>query len=172
MTIFLKKMGIILSDRKPHSRSRHSKLILKIQFIRKKNILGKQLSQAICSKYVFRLLHAPKFQTLSTKLNLMVKSCQTVHRCSVKKPMQEFLFNEVSHLQDKERFQHKCFPVSFTKYFRTLFAKHWVTASAKYPFLRVMPPSATKNVFFKLGYFKYFWDKHSELLANSSLQNS
>ena len=39
----------------------------------RKNILGKQLSQAICSKYVFRLLCAPKFQIFSKKLNIMVK---------------------------------------------------------------------------------------------------
>ena len=39
----------------------------------RKNILGKQLSQAICSKYVFRLLCAPKFQIFSTKLNMVVK---------------------------------------------------------------------------------------------------
>ena len=59
-------MGIILSARKPHRHSRLSKPILKI-------ILGKQLSQAICSKYVFRLLQAPIFQIFSKKLNLMVK---------------------------------------------------------------------------------------------------
>ena len=35
--------------------------------------LGKQLSQAVCSRYVFRLFHAPKFQIFSTKLNSMVK---------------------------------------------------------------------------------------------------
>ena len=38
-----------------------------------KNILEKQLSQAICSKYVFRLLHAPESQIFPTKLNMMVK---------------------------------------------------------------------------------------------------
>ena len=56
-----------------HCHSRLSKSILKVLFIYRKNILGKQLSQAICSKYVFRLLHALKFQVFSTKLNMMVK---------------------------------------------------------------------------------------------------
>ena len=37
------------------------------------NNLGKQLFQAICSKYVFRLLHALKFHVFSAKLNMMVK---------------------------------------------------------------------------------------------------
>ena len=68
------------------------KPILKILSIYRKNILGKQLSQAICFKYVFRLLHAPNFQTFSTKTNLMVKvtwclskSGATVQRCSMEK---------------------------------------------------------------------------------------
>ena len=73
MTLFLKKIGITLSASKPHYHSRINKPILKIQYIYRKNILGKQLSQAICSRYVFRLLHAPKFQIIFTKLNLMVK---------------------------------------------------------------------------------------------------
>ena len=51
----------------------------------------------------------------------------------------------------------------------SFFAKHlWVTAFAKYPFLFVTSTSATKIVSFGLGYFKYFRDKHRELLANSS----
>ena len=57
----------------PHCHSRLSKQILKILFIYRKNNLGKQLSQVICSKYVFRLLHAPKFHVFCTKLNMMVK---------------------------------------------------------------------------------------------------
>ena len=57
----------------PTGRSRLSKPILKILSIYRKNILGKQLSQAICSKYVFRLPYATKFQAFSTKLNMMVK---------------------------------------------------------------------------------------------------
>ena len=35
--------------------------------------LGKQLFQAICSKYIFRLLHTLKFHLFSAKLNMMVK---------------------------------------------------------------------------------------------------
>ena len=73
MTLFLKKMGIIFSASKPHDHSRLSKPILKIQSIYRKNTLGKQLFQAICSRCAFRLLHAPKFQIFSTKLNLTVK---------------------------------------------------------------------------------------------------
>ena len=49
------------------------KSILKFLYIYRKNILGKQLSQSICSKYVFRLLHVPKFRVFSTKLNMMVQ---------------------------------------------------------------------------------------------------
>ena len=76
----------------PHCHSRLHKTILKILSIYRKNILGKQLSQAICFKYVFRLLHAPNFQTFSTKTNMMVKvtwclskSGATVRRCSMEK---------------------------------------------------------------------------------------
>ena len=73
MTLYLKKIWLILSAHKPHCHSRLSIPILKILSIYRKNILGKQLSQAICSKYVFRLLCAPKFQIFSAKLNMMVK---------------------------------------------------------------------------------------------------
>ena len=65
-------MGI-LSASKRHCHSRLSKPILKILPIYRKNVLGEQLSKALCSKYVFRLLHAPKFQVFSTKLNMMMK---------------------------------------------------------------------------------------------------
>ena len=52
----------------------------------------------------------------------------------------------------------------------TFFCKtRLMTASAKYPFLFVTSTSATKNISFKLGYFKYFREKHCELLANSPL---
>ena len=73
MTLFLKKMGIILSASKPQRPSKFSKPILKILSIQRKNILGKKLSPAICSKYVFRLRHAKKLQIFSTKLNMMVQ---------------------------------------------------------------------------------------------------
>ena len=49
------------------------KPILKILSIYRKNILGKQLSQAICFKYVFRLPHALESLIFSSKLNMMVK---------------------------------------------------------------------------------------------------
>ena len=73
MTLFLQKMGIILSASKTQCHSRLSKPILKILSLYRKNISGKQLSLPICSKFVSRLLHAPKFQIFSTKLNMMVK---------------------------------------------------------------------------------------------------
>ena len=73
MTLFLKKMGIILSASKPGCHSRLSKPVLKILSIHRKNIFGKQLSLAICSKYVFGLLHAPTFQMFSKKFNMVVK---------------------------------------------------------------------------------------------------
>ena len=73
MTLFLKKMEIILKASKAQCHSRPNEPIFKILSIYRKNILGKQLSLATCSKYVSRLLHAPNFQIFSTKLNMMVK---------------------------------------------------------------------------------------------------
>ena len=73
ITLFLKKMGIIVSASKPHCHSRLRKPILKILSIYRTNILGKQLSQVIYFKYVFRLLHALESQIFSSKLNIMVK---------------------------------------------------------------------------------------------------
>ena len=95
----------------------------------RKNISAKQFSLAICPRFVFRLLHAPKFQIFSTKLSMMVKVVKLFtgalwKRCSdnfIGKHLYRSLFNKVSYLQAKERLQHRCFPVSFTKYFRTLF---------------------------------------------------
>ena len=100
MTLFLKKMGIILSASKPGCHSRLSKPVLKILSIHRKNIFGKQLSLAICSKYVFGLLHAPKFQMFSKKFNMVVKVAKLFtgvlwKRCSdnfTGKHMQESLF--------------------------------------------------------------------------------
>ena len=145
MTLFLKKMGIIWGTSQPQSHFRLSKPILKILSIYEKNILGKQLFLAICSKCIFRLLHAPKFQIFSTKLKMMVKVVKLFTRVLWKRCSDNFIgkhlrrslfFNKVSRLQAKERLLHIWFPVSFTKYFRTLFfAKHlWVTTFAKYPF--------------------------------------
>ena len=65
-------MGKILSASKPNFHSRLSKRVLKILSIYRKNIFGKQLSEAICSKCVFRLLHAPESQIFPTKLNMTV----------------------------------------------------------------------------------------------------
>ena len=66
------------------------KTILKILSTYRKNILGKQLSQAICSKYVFRLFHAPNFQAFFYKIKYDGQSCQTLYRCSMKSCSDEF----------------------------------------------------------------------------------
>ena len=74
ITLFLKNMRI-LSANKPHCHSRLNKPTFKILLIYRINVLEKQLSHAICSKYliIFRLLQAPKIQIFSTKLNMIVK---------------------------------------------------------------------------------------------------
>ena len=99
MTLIWKKMGIMLSASKPKCHSRLTKPVLKILSIYRKNILGKQLPQAMCSKYIFRLLHARESQIFSTKLNMvevvklfisvLQKSSDEFYR---KTPMQESLF--------------------------------------------------------------------------------
>ena len=82
-----------------------------------KNSLGKHLSQAICSKYVFWLFHAPKFQIFSTKLDALINFTGK-HLC------RNLFFNKVLRLLAKERLLRRCFPVSFTKYFWTLFLQN------------------------------------------------
>ena len=92
-------MVIILSASKFKCHSRLTKPVLKILSIYRKNILGKQLLQAVCSKYVFILLHARESQIFSTKLNkvevvklfisVLQKSSDEFYR---KTPMQESLF--------------------------------------------------------------------------------
>ena len=91
MTLFLEKIGT-LSARKRHCHSGLLKPILKILQIYRKNILEKQLSWVIGSKNVFRLLHAPRFQMVSRKLNMMIKvvrylskSEATVDSCSMRR---------------------------------------------------------------------------------------
>ena len=100
MALLIRKMGIILSASKLHCHFTLSKPTLIYPFI-DKNILGKHLSQAICFKYGFRLLHATKFQIFSTKLKRTVKVVKVFPRvlrksCSDvfyrKAPMQESLF--------------------------------------------------------------------------------
>ena len=78
-------------------------------------------------------------------------------------------FNKALGLQAKERLMHRCFPVSFTKYFRTLFLQNtpgWLPL-LNILFLLVTSTSATKRCFLQPLLFKYFRDKHCELLANS-----
>ena len=111
ITLFSKKMEIILSASKPHWQSRLSKPILKILSIYRKNILGKMLFQAMYFKYVFRLLDALESQKFSSKLNMIVKvsNCSQVfyekaalinfigkHLC------RSLCLNELSRLKDKK----------------------------------------------------------------------
>ena len=121
---FLKKMRT-LSASKPHCHSRLSKLILKILRICRKKSLGKEFSQAMCSKYVFRLLHVPKFQIFPTKLNMMIKVVKLFTGVLFYKEdaLMNFIgkhlcyslfLNKVLRLQGKERLLHRCFPVSIT----------------------------------------------------------
>ena len=133
--------------------------------------------------------------TKISKLNIMVKVvklftgvCEKATLMNVigKHLCRSLFFKKVSCQQAKERLLHRYFPMSFTKYFRTLFfvKQLWVAASAKYPFFFVTSTSVTKNVSFNLGYFKHFRDiffKNSsqvihsvccEMLANSSLWKS
>ena len=127
--IILKEDGNNIKCKQTPCHSRPSKPILKILSIYRKNILGKQPSLAICSKYVFRLLHAPKIQIFSTKLNMMVKVVKLFagvlwKRCSDnfigKHLCRSVFFNKVSHLQTKKGLLHRC----FTNYFRTLFQQN------------------------------------------------
>ena len=78
--------------------------------------------------------HAPKFQVFSTKLNMLVKFVKlftgvffekVVLMNLIGKHLRGSLFlNKVSRLQAKERLLDRCFPVSFTKYFLTLFLQN------------------------------------------------
>ena len=95
---------------KTQCNSRLSKPLLEILSIYRKNILGKQLSLAICSKYIFRLLHAPKCLILPTKLNMMVKVVKLFTGVLWKGCSNNFIgkdlyrslfFNNVSRLQVK-----------------------------------------------------------------------
>ena len=130
-------MGTILSASKPHCHSRLSKPILKIQSIYRKNILGKQLSQARYFKYVFRLLHAPKFQIFSTKLNLMVKVVKLFTGVLWKSCSNEF-YRETPMQESRNP------PVILPNVSKRFSCKHlWVIASAKYPFL-LCPPQPQK----------------------------
>ena len=114
--------GILLSASKPHCCFRLSKPILEILTIYRKNILGKQLSLsnmrsqiASCTKisnifYKIKYDGWPKLSNCSRKfyqkaalMNFLGK-----HLCD------NLLFHKVSGKQAKERFLHKCFPVSFT----------------------------------------------------------
>ena len=129
--------------------------------------------------------------TKISKLNIMVKVvklftgvCEKATLMNVigKHLCRSLFFKKVSCLQAKERLLHRFFPMSFTKYFRTLFFVKLLQLNTL--FFSVTSTSVTKNVFFNLGYFKHFRDiffKNSsqvihsvccEMLANSSLWKS
>ena len=137
--LILKKVEI-LSASKLHCHSRLPKKILKILHIYIKNILGKQLSQTICSRCVFGLLRAPKLQMFSIKINMMVNVVRYISKSEAclqvfyeKTALMNFTnfigkhlcrclyFNKVLRLQPKERLLHRSFSVSFAKYFRIIF---------------------------------------------------
>ena len=94
---------------------------MKILSIHRKNILGKQLSQVTCSKYVFRLLHALKFQILSTKLNMMIKVVVLFTGVLWK----SCLMNVIGkHLWRSLFFKNRGVSCDFSKYFRKLFLQN------------------------------------------------
>ena len=153
MKLFLKKMVIIIiSASNPHCHSRVSTSILKILSIYRKNILGKQLSQAICSKYVFRLLHVlPKFQGFSAKLDMGWSKLSNCSQALFKKGALmnvigndlwgNVFFNTISVYRLKKT-SEQVFSCEFYQILQNaVFAKHlWVTVSAKYRFLLLRWP--------------------------------
>ena len=148
-------------------------------------ILEKQLSQTICSKYVFTLLHAQDFQIFSKKLNMMVKvvklftevlwrSCaDAFYRKTPIRSLKSYRI-KFDAFRLRKRLLYKVFSCEFYQIFQNpFFANHlWVTAPTKYLFLIVTSTPATKNVSLDLDDFKYFWDKQCELLVNSNLWRS
>ena len=83
-------------------------------------------------------------------------------------------FSKGSRLKVKERLLNRCFLVSFTEYFRTLFLQNtsgWLLL-LNILFCSLRWPQRQKNVSFDLGYFKYFRGKHCEPLASSSFWRS
>ena len=79
MTLFLKKMGIILSASKPHCHPKLSKPILKILSIYKNIFLGKYALNTFSDCFMhqtFNIFYKTKYDD---------QSCQTVRRCSMKK---------------------------------------------------------------------------------------
>ena len=82
---------------------------------------------------IFGTLWSPRHFVISTKSNMMVKVVKLFtgvlrksysdefHR---KTSMQKSLFNKFSRLLAKEKLLHRCFLVSFTRYFRTFFWKN------------------------------------------------
>ena len=82
MTLFLKRMGIILSASKPHCHFRLSKPILKILAISRKNISGKYALNTFSDCFIHQTFNFNIF----CKIKYDDQSYQTVHsRCSTKK---------------------------------------------------------------------------------------
>ena len=79
MTLFLKKMGTILSASKLHCHPKLSKPILKILSIYKNIFLGKYALNTFSDCFMhqtFNIFYKTKYDD---------QSCQTVRRCSMKK---------------------------------------------------------------------------------------
>ena len=130
----LKEVGV-LSSKKPLCHPRHPKPNLKILLIYW-NVSGKLLSQSTsCCSHGLKLLHTPNFQVFSTVSNMMVKVARYLpksetafHRClqqfTGKYLFKSIFFNKVGGLHPRKKLLHRCFPVSFAKYFRTLFLRN------------------------------------------------
>ena len=83
-------------------------------------------------------------------------------------------FNKVWHLQAKGRLLHNTdvflwILPNISKHFFLQNTCGWMLV-LNTPFLFVMSTSATKNVSFNLGYFKYFWDIFFKELFTSNSQ--
>ena len=186
-----KIVGTLIAN-KSHCHSRHPEKILKVLSIYRKNILGEELSQAICCKYVFRLPHPPKFQIFSIKLivcwsklsGTYLNRKQLFYEKATLMNFTKFIgknlcrslyFNRFLHLQPKERLLQRRFSVSFattTKIIRII----RITFLQNFPvwpiFCSLHRLDSQKRSLLRPLLFKYFWSKHCESLGNNSLWKS
>ena len=158
MTLFLKKMWIILSTSKPHCHSRLNKPALKILSICRRNTLWEQLSQAIR----FQIASCTRISNIFYKIKYDGQSCQTVHEKALinligKRQCRSLFFDKVSCLQAKERLLHRFFLWVLPNVLIRFFCKtHPVTASAKYPNLSDTLTSTIKKCFLPNWLFLIF----------------
>ena len=159
MTLFLRKMGMILSARKPHYHSELSKPILKIQSICRKKYFRVNNFLKQYALDTFSDFFCTKISNIFYKIKFDGQSCQTVHRRSMNKMLWWILyektyarvsfFNKVSRPQAKEKLPQKYFSCEFYQIFQNaVYAKYIrVTASAKYSWLPISGTSrGPKNV--------------------------